>query len=394
MFKKFSIAVLLACALSLPALAQQPAGGNVLEVRPDAPDRYVVKKGDTLWGISSMYFREPWRWPEIWRLNEAEIRNPHLIYPGDVMLFDRATGRLTVQRGGGGGEGGQGGTQQGRLEPRIRAEPLAGEAIPSIPPKLIEPFLTRPLVIENHGLDRAPEIVATELGRYNVGQGGKVYAEGIAKSDEQLWYVYRQGKPIVDPDTDKVLGFEAVNLGVARVVKRGNPSTLIITSATREINRGDRLVAVGPSVVFAYIPRKPARQIEARISRISDAEFDSRSEVYAENFRGEDPWAFAVEDKVGTFRREAGPLQIVVLNKGAQDGVELGNVLALYRSVTISNDRSVGPFYMGKPRPADVTLPEERYGLIFVFRVFQHVSFALVVQSSEPVTPRDVARTP
>ena len=390
MFKKFSIALLFACALSLPALGQQPAGGNVLQIRPDAPDRYVVKKGDTLWGISSMYFHEPWRWPEIWRLNKDEIRNPHLIYPGDIVLFDRTTGRLTVQQGGGG---------QGRLEPRIREERLAGEAIPSIPPNLIEPFLTRPLVIENRGLDKAPEIVATELGRYNVGQGGKVYADGISKSDERLWYVYRQGKPIVDPDTGKTLGFEAVNLGVAQVVKRGEPSTLVITSATREINRGDRLVAVGPSVVFAYIPRKPDREINARIARISDAEFDTRSEIYGEalggdTHRGEDPWAYSSVGKVGTFRREAGPLQIVILNKGADDGLELGNVLALYRSVTLSYDKSTGPFLMGEPRPKDVTLPEERYGLVFVFRVFQHVSFALVVQSSEPVTPRDVARTP
>ncbi len=391
MFKKFSIALLFACALSLPALGQQPPGENVLQIRPDAPDRYVVKKGDTLWGISSMYFHEPWRWPEIWRLNKDEIRNPHLIYPGDIVLFDRTTGRLTVQQGGGGVGGGGG---QGRLEPRIREERLAGEAIPSIPPNLIEPFLTRPLVIENGGLDKAPEIVATELGRYNVGQGGKVYADGISKSDERLWYVYRQGKPIVDPDTGKVLGFEAVNLGVAQVVKRGEPSTLVITSATREINRGDRLVAVGPSVVFAYIPRKPDRQIDARIARISDAEFDTRSEVYGDNLRGEDPWAYSSVGKVGTFRREAGALQIVILNKGATDGLELGNVLALYRSVTVSYDKSIGPFYMGDPRPKDVTLPEERYGLVFVFRVFQHVSFALVVQSSEPVIPRDVARTP
>jgi len=382
MFKNFSIALLFACALSIPALAQQPdprVSGNVLEIRPDAPDRYTVRKGDTLWGISGKFFREPWRWPEIWRLNKDEIRNPHLIYPGDVVFLDRLTGRLTIQR----------------LEPRVREEQLAGEAIPSIPPKLIEPFLTRPLVIEYGGLDKAPEIVATELGRYNVGQGGKVYANGISKSDEQLWYVYRQGRPIVDPDTGNTLGFEAVNLGVARVVKRGEPSTLVITSGTREITRGDRLVAVGPSVVFNYIPRKPDRMIDSRIARISDGEFDTRSEVYGDrDLKGEDPWASAVADKVGTFRREAGPLQIVILNKGAADGLELGNVLALYRSVTLSFDKSVGPFYMGQPRPANVTLPEERYGLVFVFRTFQHVSFALVVQSSEPVTPRDVARTP
>jgi len=381
MFKNFSIALLFACALSIPALAQQPdpqVSGNVLEIRPDAPDRYTVRKGDTLWGISGKFFREPWRWPEIWRLNKDEIRNPHLIYPGDVVVLDRLTGRLTIHR----------------LEPRVREEQLAGEAIPSIPPKLIEPFLSRPLVIEHLGLDKAPEIVATELGRYNVGQGGKVYVNGISKSDEQLWYVYREGRPIVDPDTGKTLGFEAVNLGVARVVKRGEPSTLLITSGTREITTGDRLVAVGPSVIFSYIPRKPDRMIDARVARISDGEFDTRSELYGDSTRGEDPWAYAVTGKVGTFRREAGPLQIVILNKGAADGLELGNVLALYRSVTVSTDKSVGPFYMGKPRPADVVLPEERYGLVFVFRTFEHVSFALVVQSTEPVTPRDVARTP
>lgn len=381
MFKKSSIAVLLACALAIPAFAQQPdprVSGNVLEIRPDAPDRYTVRKGDTLWGISGKFFKEPWRWPEIWRLNKDEIRNPHLIYPGDVVVFDRATGRLTIQR----------------LEPRVREEKLAGEAIPSIPPRLIEPFLTRPLVIENGGLDKAPEIVATELGRYNVGQGGKVYANGISKSNEQLWFVYRQGQPIIDPDSGQTLGFEAVNLGIARVTKRGEPSTLVITSGNREITRGDRLVSVGPSVIFNYIPRKPDRMIDARIARISDSEFDTRSEIYGDALKGEDPWAYSVEDKLGTFRREAGPLQIVILNKGSQEGMELGNVLALYRSVTLSYDKSVGPFYMGKPRPENVTLPEERYGLVFVFRTFQHVSFALVVQASEPVTPRDFARTP
>lgn len=381
MFKKFSIALLLACVFALPALGQQPdprVSGNVLEIRPDAPDRYTVQKGDTLWGISSKFFREPWRWPEIWRLNKDEIRNPHLIFPGDVVVFDRATGRFTIER----------------AQPRVREERLAGEAIPSIPPKIIEPFLTRPLVIEDGGLDKGPEIVATELGRYNVGTGGKVYANGISQSKEELWYVYRQGRPIIDPDSDRTLGFEAVNLGVARVVKRGEPSTLIITSSTREITEGDRLVAVGPTAIFSYVPRKPDRLIEARIARISDSEFDTRSGLQFDFLKGEDPWAYAGEEKVGTFRREAGPLQIVILNRGAQDGIELGNVLALYRSVTIERDKSVGPFYMGRPRSPNVTLPEERYGLVFVFRTFQHVSFALIVQASEPATPRDIARTP
>ncbi|MCC6610475.1 MAG: LysM peptidoglycan-binding domain-containing protein [Burkholderiales bacterium] len=377
MFKKSSIALLLALALAVPAAAQQPdprKEGNIVQIRSDAPDRYTVRKGDTLWGISARFLKEPWQWPLIWRLNSAEIRNPHLIYPGDVIVFDRATGTLSIER----------------VSPRVRAEPLAGEAIPSIPPRVIEPFLTQPLVVEEDGLKNAPEIVATELGRYNVGQGNRVYAEGIGDSTEPLWYMYRQGRAIVDPDTKRTLGFEAVNLGTARLTKRGHPSTLQIIKSTREVSQGDRLVAVGPTRVFNYVPHKPAAEINARVIMISDGETDTRSDIY-----GADQAAYLQDDgRVGSFRREAGPLQIVVLNKGAKDGLELGHVLALHRSFVVRNDRSIGSWYMGEPRKPDVTLPEQRYGLVFVFRTFENVSYALVVQASEPVTPRDVARTP
>lgn len=377
MFKKSSIAFLLAFALAVPVVAQQPdprRDGNVVQIRPDAPERYTVRKGDTLWGISSRFLKEPWRWPEIWRLNSPEIRNPHLIYPGDVIVFDRASGRLSIER----------------VQPRVREERLAGEAIPSIPPRVIEPFLTQPLVIERDGLKNAPEIVATELGRYNVGQGNRIYVEGIAESAEPVWYMYRQGRPIIDPETRRTLGFEAINLGTARVAKRGHPSTLEILKSTREVSQGDRLVAVGPARVYNYVPRKPNASIDARVVMISDGETDTRADIY-----GDQQSSLLEDDRsVGSFRREAGPLQVVVLNKGAKDGLELGHVLALYRSFVVRNDRSVGSFYMGEPRKPDVTLPEQRYGLVFVFRTFENVSFALVVQASEPVTPRDVARTP
>jgi hypothetical protein len=377
MFKKSSIALLLALALAVPAAAQQPdprKEGNVVEIRSDAPDRYTVQKGDTLWGISARFLKEPWRWPQIWRLNSPQIRDPHLIYPGDVIVFDRATGTLSIER----------------ASPRVRSEQLAGEAIPSIPPRVIEPFLTQPLVVERDGLKKGPEIVATELGRYNVGQGNRVYAEGIADSTEPLWYMYRQGRPIIDPDTKRTLGFEAVNLGTARVTKRGHPSTLQIVKSTREVSQGDHLVAVGPTRVFDYVPHKPATDINARVVMISDGESDTRSDIY-----GADQADYLQDDgRVGSFRREAGPMQIVILNKGAKDGLELGHVLALYRSFVVRNDRSTGNWYMGEPRKPDVTLPEERYGLLFVFRTFENVSYALVVQASEPVTPRDVARTP
>lgn len=377
MFKKSSIALLLAFALAVPVAAQQPTDprkeGNVVEFRADAPDRYTVQKGDTLWGISARFLKEPWRWPDIWRLNSPQIRNPHLIYPGDVIVFDRATGRLSIER----------------VAPRIREEQLAGEAIPSIPPRVIEPFLTLPLVVEHDGLKNAPEIVATELGRYNVGQGNRIYVEGVEQSDELIWYMYRQGRAIVDPETQRTLGFEAINVGTARVTKRGRPSTLHIIKSTREVSQGDRLVAAGPTRVFNYVPHKPAGNIDARVVMISDGETDTRSDIY-----GERQAMDADDGRVGSFRREAGPLQVVVLNKGSKDGLELGHVLALYRSFVVRNDRSVGNFYMGEPRKPDVTLPEQRYGLVFVFRTFENVSYALVVQASEPVTPRDVARNP
>jgi len=377
MFKKSSIALLLAFALAVPAGAQQPdprKEGNVVQIRSDAPDRYTVRKGDTLWGISSRFLKEPWQWPHVWRLNSQQIRNPHLIYPGDVIVFDRATGTLSIER----------------ASPRVREERLAGEAIPSIPPRIIEPFLTQPLVVEPDGLKNAPEIVATELGRYNVGQGNRVYAEGISESTEPLWFMYRQGRAIVDPDTKRTLGFEATNLGTARVTKRGHPSTLDIVKSTREVSEGDRLVAVGPTRVVNYVPHKPATNIDARVVMISDGESDTRSDIY-----GAEQANYLQDDsQVGSFRREAGPLQVVILNKGAKDGLELGHVLALYRSFVVRNDRSIGAFYMGEPRKPDVTLPENRYGLLFVFRTFENVSFALVVHASEPVTPRDIARTP
>src|SRR5262245_41214819 len=204
-----STALLLALALGLSVpSAQQSApaqSGNVLGIKPDAPDQYVVQPGDTLWGISGKFLSEPWRWPEIWRLNKDQIRNPHLIYPGNVVRLDRATGTLSIDR----------------VEPRIRVEPLAREAIPTIPLKVIEPFLARPLVIERGGLDRAPYIAATEEGRFNIGAGARAYAFGLGQTKETLWQVYRPGNALVDPDTNEALGYEAIYLGAARLIRQG-----------------------------------------------------------------------------------------------------------------------------------------------------------------------------
>lgn len=376
MFKS-SIAFLAACLLATPvvapvAMAQSARVGNVLEISADAPDRYVVQKGDTLWGIAAKFLKEPYKWPELWRMNKDQIRNPHLIYPGEVVRLDRATGTLSIER----------------LTPQIRSEPLAGEAIPSIPAKVIEPFLSRPLVVERNGLANAPRIAATQEGRYNLGQGGRAYVDGLGSSQEPLWQLYRQGIPLVDPETKDVLGFEAVYLGQARLVRPGTPATMQIVSARREIGVDDRLVAEGPRRIFSYMPRAPEKQIAGRIMTIYDGRSDSLALLEQRAFRN--PEAEQLEG----FYDETGPLSIISLNRGAAQGLEVGHVLALYKSTLVVKDRSLGPFYMGDTRPANVQLPEERYGLIFVFRVFENVSYALVMNASLPVSPTDVFRTP
>lgn len=376
MFKS-SIAFLAACLLAGPvlapvAMAQSARVGNVLEIAVNAPDQYVVQKGDTLWGIAAKFLKEPYKWPEIWRMNKDQIRNPHLIYPGEIVRLDRATGTLSIER----------------LSPQIRSEPLAGEAIPSIPAKVIEPFLSRPLVVERNGLANAPRIAATQEGHYNLGQGSRAYADGIGDSREPIWQVYRQGIPLVDPDTKDVLGFEAVFLGQARLVRPGEPATMQIVTARREIGVDDRLVAEGPRRIFSYVPHAPDKQITGRIMTI----YDGRSDSIAMAER--DPLRNPRTEKLDGMYAEGGPLSIVSLNRGTAQGLEVGHVLAMYKSTLVIRDRSVGPFLMGEKRPENVQLPEERYGLMFVFRVFENVSYALVMRASLPVQPTDVFRTP
>jgi nucleoid-associated protein YgaU len=353
------------------ASAQAPQAP--LTLRPDAPDRYVVVPGDTLWGISQRYTDSPWRWPELWGMNKEQIRNPHLIYPGAVLYLDRASGRLTMTPpGAAGGPAGAPGTSAGRGEapsgsmrvaPRVRAEALDKQQIPSIPPSIIEPFLTRPLVVEPDGLDNAPTVVGTEMNRVVIGTGSKAYIRGMGSSGEETWYVYRRGNALVDPDTERLLGYEAIYLGTAQVTRPGEPATVVLTSTVQEINVGDKLVPAGRVLPINYAPHAPDVHVTGRVIGI-----------------------YAGVGRVG----EAGPQQVVSINRGRADGIEVGHVLALYAKGETVFDRS-------KPRnapDAQIALPDERSGILFVFRVFERVSYGLIMQITQPVSPRDVVRTP
>ncbi len=374
-------------------------------IKADAPDRYTVVPGDTLWGISGRFLKDAWRWPEVWRLNKDEIRNPHLIFPGDVIVLDRATGSLSIAGRDGAGREGAGRAGAGKLDtvsisPRVRLEGLPPKAIPTIKPSDIAGFLSKPLLVGRDELNDAPVIVATEEDRISVGMGDKAYAEGIKKDGGLVWQVFRRGDPLVDPESNEVLGYEVFYLGEARVTKFGELSTLQITSSAREINRGDRLLpASQEKPVFAYVPRAPEKPVRA--------------------------YVISAYGNLG----ETGPLGIVALSKGSRDGLEVGHVLAIYTSSAIAkrsgryglrtsalygrqglsgsdsprtyyNNEITprdGPLY-GNVEPIDEALirklPDERYGLVMVFRTFERASFALVMEASRPVALYDAVVNP
>lgn len=327
----------------------KPKDAGPIQLKADAPDRYVVVQGDTLWSISERYTDAATRWPELWNVNKDEIKNPHRIYPGNVIVLDRARGTLSVS-----------GTQ--KLSPRVRPEQTTDE-IPTIPANLIEPFLARPLVVEPDGLDRAPQIIAAEDSRVILGAGNRAVVSGIGGSKEDVWHVYERGKVLTDPDSKRTLGYEAMFLGTARVLTPGEPATVEIVSAVREIPKGARLVAAGKPQAVAYLPRPPKGNVQGRVIGI-----------------------YGSIDRVG----EAGPQSIVTLNRGRVDGLEAGNVLALYRA---SSDAIVKEATRDEAVKV-VKLPEVRYGLVYVFRVFDNVSYALVMRVTKPVNSLDVVRNP
>jgi hypothetical protein len=344
--------VILACSFALPVNADE------LKLKEGAPEIYTVVKGDTLWDISGQFLESPWRWPEIWDLNKDQIKDPHWIYPGDVIALDKsgANPRLRLLRNGQEvTDGGVGSAE--KYGPRVRGEALEAGAIPSIRAQDIEPFLAKPLFIQEGALDAAPVILASEDNRVIVGKGNIAYIEGIDSSKGRDWQIYRPGKKLYDPENDRVvLGVEAVYVGDAYVKRFGEPSTADIVRSKFEINRGDRLINTEEQPYVAYVPHAPDKMIKARIV----SAYNSVNEV-AQN-------------------------SIITINRGKRDGMEIGHVLAAYRN---------GQWVKSELKPGKkVKLPDERVGLIFVFRVFDNLSYALVLQSTRQFNLGDVVQTP
>jgi hypothetical protein len=342
-----TLAFVLASMVAAGALAQAPK--SPLALKPDAPDRYTVVRGDTLWSIAQRFTDSPWRWSELWNLNKDEIKNPHRIYPGNIIVLDRARGQLAMDSG------------TVKLSPRVRAESTARTAIPSIPPSAIEPFLVRPLVIEPDGLDNAPTIVAAEESRVIMEAGNRAFVRGIGDSKETNWFVYRRGVALVDPETKTTLGYEAVYLGTAQVTRAGEPAVVVLSSVTQEVGVGDKLVPAGKPEVPSYAPHAPNSPIQGRIISLYGG---------------------------GTKLGEAGGNTVISINRGKTQGLEPGHVVALYRPGALVAE---GP---GSRNATALTLPNDRYGLAFVFRVFDRVSYALVMNVTKPVNTQDLVQNP
>jgi hypothetical protein len=340
-----------------PAAAPPPADSGVV-LQDNVPARYTVVRGDTLWGISGRFLKNPWKWPDVWGINKDAIRNPHRIYPGDVVILDLSgnTPRLRLEGMADGGASRWYGfeLQTSKLSPQMRGTALNALPIPTISARSIDPFLVRPLVVEQAQVERAPMIVAATDKRVVVSAGDTAYVTGLDVQKGSHWQVYRKGRVFQDPDTKEVLGFEAVYLGDADVKGFGEVSTVLIANANQEIAKGDRL-AVAPSLQSTnYIPRAPEKSIRGRVIAGSDN---------------------AVA--------EMGTYSVVILNRGARNGLEVGHVLGLYRSegAIPAGDRVL-------------QLPEQRYGLLLVFRVFEKMSYGLVMASSRPVNVYDAVGNP
>lgn len=353
---------------SAPARADAPAPAasrpapaiHQETVRPQAPVHYTVHRGDTLWGIASRFFKDPWLWPQVWYDNPY-IHNPHLIYPGDVITLGRAQGRptLTITRGGTTVATTVPGTRM--LRPRIERTSLA-EAVPTIPYDAIEALLSKPRAMSAKQYGAAPYVLRPVDGQLLAAAPGLLYARGLGADDRPgtVYAVVRKKKALKDPENGRILAYEVLYLGRARVTASGDPTTLALQTSTREVQDGDRLVMPETGLVPAQFPLlAPKAKVRAAVIAV-----------------------------IGGLA-EVGQYQVVVLDRGERTGLKTGDVLAIYtRSETIRDTHAHGSL------SSTVGLPERRSGELVVFRAFPQVSYALVMRALRPIRIGDVVSNP
>ena len=331
-----------------------------IRVKASHPRKYTVKKGDTLWGISNLFLQDPWYWPEIWQKN-TQIQNPHLIFPGDVLtlvyvggqpqiLVNEARHKAVLQD--------SGELPVKKLSPGIRTKALQA-SIPSIPGDAIRQFLSKPRVVTREQLDNAPRIIASDEKHLILGSGARVYIRGELDKERVRFSVFRPGDELRDPVSNDLLGYEAKYAGNVHITNYGDPSTGDLTFTAREVLIGDRLLPEDKSKLEnLFFPHIPDKDVDAQIISLYDALFG------------------------------VAQYQIVVINKGERDGMEVGHLLATYTQGDVVRDN------YDKRRSEPVKLPNERSGLMMLFKTFDRVSYGLTLESKQVIHKNDAVHTP
>jgi LysM repeat protein len=330
-----------------------------IRVKARYPRQYTVKKGDTLWGISSMFLQDPWYWPEIWQKNQ-QVKNPHLIYPGDVLTLVYVDGQPQMMLNAAEHKEvqGTGKLPVKKLSPGIRTSALAA-SIPSIPGDAIRQFLTKPRVVSKEQLEKAPYIVGSEDSHLILGEGARVYIRGEIDKERVRFSVFRPGRALRDPQTKEILGYEAIYTGEVRITAYDDPASGDLTHTDREVLIGDRLLPEDKSKLEnMYFPHVPDREITAQILELNEA------------------------------LAGVAQLQVVIINKGERDGMEVGHLLATFSKGATVRDRS------NKNSSKPVKLPNERNGLVMIFKTFDRVSYGITLESKRVIRNYDYLHTP
>lgn len=383
--KALALAILTTASLTTAglgtlAVAQETetraGSGSGIPLASDAPDRYTVKQGDTLWDISKVFLRDPWYWPEIWYVN-PQVKNPHLIYPGDVLVLVKggATPQVTIAERGPEGAAAEaaaeptpssGALGTTKLTPQIRSTPISS-AVTAISYDTIASFLGRPTMMTASEVKSGPYVVALRDGRVVGGVGDDVYARGVKEATENTRFnIVHVAEPMRDPETDKVLGYRGVYAGMGSVTGPGDPSKLKVHEVDREVLRGDKLFPETVNVELDFMPRAPSKDVRGSVMAVAGN---------------------AVH----------GPHDVVAINRGTKHGLEVGHVLAILKKGEKVRDNFADGTHAGesyKNTGKSVVLPDERIGLMMVFKTYENMSYGLIMEADHHVGNGDIVRTP
>lgn len=336
-------------AILVPLVFSAALWADELKINPNHPDQYTVVKGDTLWDISGKFLQHPWEWPQLWH-NNPQIKDPHWIYPGDTLYFSYVNGvpRLSLSPNGG----------EEKVLPRVRESGIE-QAIRMIPSDAVVQFLTTPKVVTAEEMQQAPYVIGFAGEHLIAGAGDGIYVRAIEEPQGLGYTVYRQGKPYINPVTKEILGYEAQFVADATLQVPGDPATLHINKSDVEIQRGDRLMPTAEGeLALNYFPRPPENQVVGSIIRVMGGV------------------------------SQIGQHDIVVIDKGKADGLEVGHTLDVYRKGHVVLDR------YQSPEGVAVKMPDELAGVLMVFRPFERVSYALVMQATAAMHTLDRVQTP